>query len=170
MRSTKNIFLLRFINTIFFAILIFIQYNGVFSLKINNANPFLPLALLVAISMFCSELSACVAGLIAGFFIDSVASVPSGFNAIILFLLGLAVSLIVRHLFNNNIWSAIALCIMTCTVYFIVRWVFSIAFSLSFAENLTYLIRYAFPSILYTAVFIIPFYFLEKKLYKKLYH
>ncbi len=170
MRSTKNIFLLRFINTIIFTILIFIQYNGVFSLKIGNANPMLPLALLVVISMFCSELSSCINGLIVGFFIDCVASTPDGFNAIILFLLGLGVSITVRHLFNNNIWSALALCGIAGIIYFIIRWVFSIAFSLSFTENLTYLIRYALPSVFYTAVFVAPFYFLEKKLYKKLYH
>ncbi len=170
MRSTKNIFFLRFINTLLFIIFVFIQYNGVFTLKIANANPMLPLSLLVAVSMFCSELSACVSGLIVGFFIDSVAATPTGFNAIVFFLLGFAVALTVRHLFNNNIWSAISLCLICTMLYFILRWLFSISFSLSFEENLTYLMRMVFPSIIYTAVFIIPLYYTEKLLYKKLYN
>ncbi len=169
MRSTKNIFLLRFINTVIFAVFIFIQYNGVFSIKIFNANPFLPLALLVSVSMFCSELSACIAGLIAGIFIDSVAATPMGFNSIILFVLGLMVALIVRHLFNNNIWSAIALCFICTTLYFLIRFIATVAFSLTFAEILTYLIRTVFPSVFYTTVLIVPLYYFEKALYKRLY-
>lgn len=170
MRSTKNIFTLRLINALVFAILIFIQYNGVFSLKIANANPMLPIALLVMVAMFCSEISACVAGLIVGLFMDSVAATPGAFNSVVLFLLGLGVALVVRHLFNNNIWSAIVLCAVSTAIYFLLRWAFCIAFSITFAENLTYLLRNVFPSVLYTAVFAIPFYYFEKNLYKKLYY
>ncbi len=170
MRSTKNIFLLRFINALIFIVLLFIQYNGVFSLKIANANPMLPLSLLVALCMFCSEISAFIAGLVVGTLIDSAASTPDGFNAIVFSILGLAAALVVRYLFNNNIFSALALCFICTTVYFIARWLCTFAFSVTFAENLTYLMRTVFPSVIYTAVFSVPFYLFEKKLYKKLYN
>ncbi len=170
MRSKKNIFVLKFINTLLFIALIFIQYNAVFSIKILRANPMLPIALLVAVCMFCSELTAAISSLIVGIFIDGIAATPQGFNAIVLLITGLAVSLIVRHLFNNNIFSALALCAMAGAFYFLLRWLFCYAFLLSFTENLTYLIRTVFPSVIYTTAFVVPFYYLEKTLYKKYYN
>lgn len=129
----------------------------------------LPLALLVAVCMFCSELRGAVTGLIVGVFLDAYSSTPSGLNAIVFMLLGLAVTLVVKHLFNNNIFSAITLCIICTLIYFIFRWVFSFAFYTSFAENVSYLLSNLIPSALYTALFVIPFYFFEKLLYKKFY-
>ncbi|MDO4607918.1 MAG: hypothetical protein Q4B40_01850 [Clostridia bacterium] len=169
MTSTKNIFKLRFINTLLFIVLLFIQYNGVFTLKIATANPMLPISLFVVICMFCSELSSVISGMIIGVFMDSVVATPAGFNAIFLMILGISIALIVRHLFNNNIMSAIALCLMSATAYFLLRWLFCFAFSVSFSETLTYLMQTAFPSVLYTTVFTVPFYYLERFLYKKFY-
>lgn len=170
MTSRKNIFLLRLINTIIFVVLIYIQYSSNFTLSIATANPILPIALLVPICMFCSELTAAISGLLVGIFMDSVAATPQGFNALALMLLGLAAALIIRHLFNNNIFSSIALCALCSTAYFLLRWIFCIAFSASFAENLTYLMQSAFPSVIYTSVLTIPFYFLERTLYNKFYN
>lgn len=169
MKSRKNIFKLRLINGLLFAVLIFIQYNSSFSFKISQANPLLPLALLVTVSMFCSELTAAISGLIVGIFMDTAAATPQGFNAITLLALGLAAALVVRHLFNNNILSSVALCILCTVVYYLSRWIFCLAFSASLTENLTYLMRTAFPSVLYTAIFAVPFYYLERALYNKFY-
>ncbi len=169
MTSQKNIFTLRFINSLLFILLIFVQYNNVFSLKIFHANPILPLALLVAVCMFCSELTAAISGLIIGIFMDTTASTPQGFNAIIFLIIGLCAVLIIKHLFNNNILSAIALCLICTAFYFVLRWLLCYAFSMSLTENLTYLMRTVFPSCVYTAAFIVPFYYLEKHLYKKFY-
>ena len=169
MKSQKSIFKLRLINTFIFILLLCIQYNGVFNIKIAQASPLLFLALLVALCMFCSELTAAVSGVILGIFVDTVTSTLPGFNAILLPLLGLAIALIVRYLFNNNIFSAIALCAVCSTLYYLLRWIFGFAFSSSLAENLTYLLQTALPSVLYTTIFIIPFYYLEKALYKKFY-
>ena len=169
MKSRKNIFVLRLINAILFAVLIYIQYSSVFTLKIASANPLLPITLLISICMFCSELTATISGLIVGIFMDTVAATPQGFNAVVLMLLGLAASLIVRHLFNNNILSAISLCALCAAAYFIIRWIFCFAFSATLTENLTYLMQTVFPSVLYTCVFAVPFYCFEKFLYNKFY-
>ncbi len=169
MKSQRKIFALRIINAILFAVLIYVQYSSVFTLKIASANPLLPIALLVPICMFCSEITAAISGLIVGIFMDAVAATPQGFNAIVLMFLGLAAALIVRHLFNNNILSSIALCALCATVYFILRWILCFAFSATFTENLTYLMQTAFPSVLYTCVFAVPLYYLEKALYNKFY-
>ncbi len=169
MTDRKNIFTLRIINAALFAFLIFLQYNGVFSIKIFTANPMLPLALLTAMCMFCSELTGAISGLLVGIFVDTATSTPQGFNSILFLLLGLACVLIVKFLFNNNIFSAISLCFLCVFTYLILRWIFCIAFFASFTENLTYVIRTIFPSCVYTAIFAIPFYYLERYLYQRFY-
>ncbi len=169
MKSQKNMFTLRFINALLFVALFLIQYNGAFNIKIINSSPLLPLTLLVAVCMFCSELTGAFTGLIIGILIDTVASTPQGFNAVIFCVIGLCAVLIVKHLFNNSILSAVALCALCALFYFVLRWIFCYAFSLSFTENLTYFINAIIPSCLFTALLIIPFYFLEKFFYKRFY-
>lgn len=169
MKNRKNIYKLRLINALLFAVLIFIQYNSVFSIKIAQASPMLPLALLITVCMFCSEITAAISGLIVGIFMDTASATPQGFNALTLLVLGLVAALIIRHLFNNNIFSSVALCALCSVVYYLLRWIFCLAFSASLTENLTYLMQMAFPSVIYTAIFSIPFYYLERALYNKFY-
>ncbi|MEE1053094.1 MAG: rod shape-determining protein MreD [Acutalibacteraceae bacterium] len=169
MTDRKKVLTLRIINAVFFIILILFQYNTVFEIKIRNATPLLPLALIVACCMFSSELTAAFTGLTVGVFLDCVSSTPQGFNAIIFMVTALAVSLIAKHLFNNNIFAAFTLCFLCSVFYFLTRWIFCFAFSLSLSENLNYLMRFALPGSLYTSVFIIPLYYLEKALYNKFY-
>lgn len=169
MKSKTNLIILRAINTVLFIVLVYIQYNATFSLKISQANPMLPLALLVAICIFSSELTGALSGLVVGIFIDATAATPQGFNAITFMVIGLCATLIIKHLFNNNIFSAIALCLICSAFYFVLRWIFCYAGSVSLTENLTYLMQSALPSVLYTSIFIIPLYYLERLLYKNFY-
>ena len=169
MTNRKNIFILRLINTLIFIVLFYVQYNGVFTIGIATANPMLPLALLVTVCMFSSELTSAISGLLLGIFIDSVASTPPGFNAIVFMIIGVASSLIVKHLFNNNVLSSAALCALCSAFYYLLRWLFCIAFSANLTDNLFYIMQIVFPSVLYTAILAIPFYYIEKKLYNKFY-
>ncbi len=151
------------INLFLFVVLLLFQYNSGISIKIAGANPLLPLALLFAVSMFVGELSAALIGLAVGVYMDGITATPVGFNAIILFLLALLVSLTVKYLFNNNIRSAIAVCLIATGIYFAFRWLLGFAFS-GIDISLGYLTQFALPSTLYTSAFMIPFYYLEKYL------
>lgn len=153
------------VNFLLFALALLIQYNDSFTVKIYSANPMLPLAVLISFSMFASEINSCFAGLIVGIFADSVSGMPVGFNTILFFIVGLAVSLMVRYLFNNNYRSAIMLCLICTGAYFIARWLIGFAFG-SLETSLGYLMRFAVPSIVYTCVFAIPLYYLQKFLLK----
>ena len=168
MEKRKNLLGLNFINALLLLILFLIQYNATFNLNISSATPMLPLAFLVAMCMFCSEIRGALTGLVVGIFIDAVANTPQGFNAIMFCFLGLCSVLIVKHFFNNNILSALTLCGLCTLFYFIIRWILTYAFYISFTENLKYVIGTAVPSGIYTAIFVIPFYYLQKFLYKKL--
>lgn len=153
------------VNFLLLALALLIQYNDSFTVKIYSANPMLPLAVLISFSMFASEINSCFAGLIVGIFADSVSGMPVGFNTILFFIVGLAVSLMVRYLFNNNYRSAIMLCLICTGAYFIARWLIGFAFG-GLETSLGYLMRFAVPSIVYTCVFAIPLYYLQKFLLK----
>ena len=153
------------VNFLLFVLALLIQYNDSFTMKIHSANPMLPLVVLVSFSMFASEMSSCFTGLIVGIFADSVSGMPVGFNTILFFIIGLAVSLMVRYLFNNNYRSAVMLCLICAGVYFLARWLIGFAFG-GLQTSLGYLMRFAVPSIVYTCVFAIPLYYLQKFLLK----
>ena len=169
MTAKKGKLVFSIINICVFFLLFFLHYCNFFSIKIVNANPFVPLAFLIAISMFCSESTAFFAGLTFGIIVDTDAATHFGFNSITFMIIGLATAFTVHYLFNNNIRSCIMLSLICCSFYFIVRWLVFYAFTAGFGYSLNYLLTITLPSIAYTTVFVIPFYFFEKFLRKKLY-
>ncbi len=143
--------------------IIFVVLNGTcgISLKISAAEPVLPLVLLISVAMFSSEFPAVFTGIVFGAFIDSGSALPFGFNTVFMAIIALAVSLITRHLFNNNIRSAIALSLMISVLYFVLRWLIGYSSS-DLYNSLGYILQHGIPSAIYTTVFIIPFYYLQK--------
>lgn len=156
------------LNILIFALLYILHYCGIFNIRIIGANPLSPLALLVAACMFCSEGTAAFAGLTLGVFMDAVSSDSSFLYTATFLICGVGTSLITHYYFNNNIRSAVALCIISCVFVFLARWVFFYCFGKSLNESLDYLLHFALPSVIYTAIFIIPFYYLERRICRKL--
>ena len=126
------------------------------------------LALLVAIIMFSSEIAGVLTGMLLGIILDSVTSTPIGFNTLVLTAISFAAALISHYLFNRNLKSALTLCLLFTFAYFIARWLVGFAFTSDIEDSFLYLIRYAMPSAVYTTVFVIPFFYLEKLLFSKL--
>lgn len=164
MPDRKKAVLKGVLNAAAFAFLILFHYSGA-SIKISYANPMGVLALLVALIIFCSELTGVLTGILVGIVLDSVASTPTGFNTLTLMVLSFAATLISHYLFNKNLKSAIALCFLCSVFYFAARWLVCFAFSGDVAGSFTYLLRYGMGSAIYTTVFAVPFYYFEKKLF-----
>lgn len=157
------------INIISFLLFFFafiIHYTDIINIGIKNAQPLIILPLLTAFSMFNGVGVSAAVGLTIGIFMDSVSSGAVCFNAAVLMALAALVSVCAERLFNRNIRASVLLCLLTSLFYFLLRWVCFYAFGMGPQENLTYLLSYAFPSVLYTAVFIFPFYFLYKYFYR----
>lgn len=165
MPSTKIKFSYVAVNFLIFILALLLQYNDSFTIKIATANPMLPLAALVCFSMFASETASALTGLVIGIFADSAAGTPVGFNTILFFVISLAATLIVRYLFNNNYRSAIALVLLSALFYFTARWLISFAFG-GLETSLGYIMRFAIPSVIYTSLFAVPLYYLQKFLAK----
>ena len=165
-KSRKALFVFLINAAIFFILLLF-HYSGA-SIRIATANPISALALLVAVIMFSSELTGVCAGVILGVFMDSVSMTPQGFNTVTLMLLSFAATIISHYVFNRNIQSAATLCLLFVTVYFLARWLVVFAFSGDIEGGFNYLITTAAPSDIYTTVFIVPFFYLERYLFSKI--
>ena len=167
MRKSRKYRYFTALQVLIFAFLLLTHYTGPARLAVAGALPLLVLPMLCAFSMFHDEMVSAFTGLTIGILMDSVAARSVCFNAIMMFLISLAVSLITRLLFNNNIRAALALGIIGSLFYFLVRWAVFFAFYETAAGNMTYLTRFALPSAIYTAAFLVPFYYLQRLLYRK---
>ena len=167
MQKTKKTFLLIVINALLLTVLLLFHYSGA-SIAISTANPMALLALLVAIIMFASEIAGVLTGMLIGIVLDSVTSTPIGFNTLTLTLISFAAALISHYLFNRNLKAAVTLCLLFAFAYFFARWLIGFAFSGDVEDSFVYLIRYAVPSAVYTTVFIVPFFYIEKLIFKRL--
>ncbi|MGN0494027.1 MAG: rod shape-determining protein MreD [Acutalibacteraceae bacterium] len=149
-----------------FFIAFIIHYTDIIDLSVKNASPLVILPLLCAFAMFNKPMTSAAVGLLIGICMDSSSSGALCFNAALLMLSATLISVAAESLFNRNIRSAILLCLLVSLVYYLLRWLCFYAFSSGVQDNLTYLLSYAFPSMLYTDIFIIPFYFLYKYFYR----
>ena len=146
-------------------VLILFHYSGA-SISIGSANPMAALALVVAIIMFSGEIPGVLTGISLGVILDSVASTPIGFNTVTLTVISFAAALISHYLFNRNIKAALTLCLLCASAYFVARWLVGFAFAGDIKNSFKYLIRYAAPSALYTTLFMVPFFYIERRLFK----
>lgn len=150
------------LNILIFSVLILLHYTDKTALSISGISPVLILPLLTAFSMFHSPIASALTGLIAGIFMDSCTIGSYCFNAVALLLLGTAISLASSNLFNKNIGSAAVLSVITCGIYHISQWLVFQTFGKGFTESVMYLLKYAAPAAVFSAIFIFPFYFLYK--------
>lgn len=167
MYSSKKRHIIILIDFVLLVLSLIIHFSPLISLKIYGANPMLPLAFLVAVSMFSSELYSVVSGLLLGIFVDSVSSVSFGFNTCLFMIIGLFVALMSHYIFNNNIRAASALSAISGFIYFVLRWFFFDAITHSVSDSFSYLYKVAMPSVVYTAVISVLVYLLKKLLNKK---
>lgn len=148
-----------------FAILLLLHYSGVFHIGDMRANPIALIPLLVTFSFYNEEWASAFTGMAVGIFMDAVSSTFSLFHTVVFFFIGLLSCLIIHHLFNNNVFSAIALSVMATLVYFLLRWIFFHAVDGGIEDSVFYLMYYALPSVIYTNIFTVPFYYIQRKLY-----
>ena len=162
-KKHPNIFTL---NVLIFFVLILLHYTDKIAINISGVSPVLILPLLTAFAMFHSPVASALTGMLAGIFMDASTIGSYCFNAIILLCLGAAISVASNNLFNKNMGSAIVLSLITCGIYHLSLWLVFQTFGKEFTESIMYLLKYAAPSAVLSAIFIFPFYFLYKYLNK----
>lgn len=147
-----------------FFLLLLLHYTDAVDLSIRHATPLLLLPLLVSYAMFSPTSSAAAAGLLTGICMDAAASRTLCFHAVFLLIAAVSVSVISNRLFNKNLVSALVLSLGIGLLYYVLRWCIFYAFHTTLRDNLLYLLEFAFPSVLYTQLFVFPFYFIARAL------
>ena len=158
MTNQKNHYLHIVLYVIFFALLFLINYTEILPLRIANASTMPLVAAVVTVAFYYGEWLGFWSGLITGIFADAVSSQLTGFNTILLMLIGLIAGLLMTYILNKNIYAAGVLSLSANILYFGAKWLVEYLF-LGSNDAADYLLFYAAPSAVYSALFIIPFYF-----------
>lgn len=165
MHRKKHPFII-ILNLLLFALILLFYYTNNLVITIKGISPLLILPLLAAFSIFHPPIISAIVGLIAGIFMDSCVVGSYCFNAITLLVIAAFVSVSSSNLFNKNIQSASVLSLITCAFYYVALWLCFHNSNVSLTDSLIYLLKYAFPSAIFSSVFIIPFYFIYKHFHK----
>ena len=151
------------INAAILVLLYILRYSELMTLTIGQASPITLIPFVVAIAIFYGEWLGAAAGFFAGAFMDGSMSGSSCFNTLVIMLIGLIAGVLASHYMNKNIRSAACLSLGSAFVYLFVKMIFFYSFK-EIPTGAEYYSMYFIPTVFYTALFIIPFYFLEKKL------
>lgn len=162
MRNIKRMRFVTTINIILFAVVILFHTSDIADISIGNATPLLLLPLITAFSIFNSPGKSVLAGFIAGACMDSVSGATYCFNTVCFMLIALFICLAANNLFNKNIRAAAVLSIISAGAYFVALWLTFHVFGRGVQDSLGYLLGFAFPSAVYSAVFIFPLFYLYR--------
>ena len=150
-----------------FSFLLFVlQRLSGLSLKISTATPVLLLPLVIVIACFLKEWVGFWFGFASGVMLDIFMADSRIFNTIAFIVVGIGAGLLFHYFFNRNIKAVILGGLIICFVYFFFKWLFLSVFK-GDASAFALLCRYEIPSAIYSAVFLVPFFFFVKKLCKK---
>lgn len=137
--------------------------------KVFGAMPVLIIPAAVTTSMFLSDAEAAAVGLFCGLLWDAGGPYTylPGFNALILMVCCCAVSLLISFLMRNNFISALILGSGVLLLQALLWWFF---YKVIWSPDiqLSLLLYNVLPRVLYSAVFIVPFYFGARFLSEKL--
>lgn len=161
MNIKRKKFISAFVNILLVCIITALRYSGVATFKIGSAIPIILLPLVVSVSMFFTDNAAILLGLFTGILMDSFSSDSSCFNTLFFVLLAAVCNLLCNHFLNRNIKSAVYLSVLISFIYFFIKYLVFFVFK-GVSVNYDYFMLYLIPSAVYTAIFVIPFYFLEK--------
>lgn len=158
---------LMLLSALCFFLLFLIQSVDILTVTPLHATPLLLLPFLVTFSMYREELTAALAGLAVGILMDSISVGSLGFHTVFFFLVGFSVSFILHFYFNNNLQSALLLSILCSLIYYLARWLIFFLLRGRLEDGSFYLFRVALPSLIYTNLFTVPFFFFQRAFSQK---
>ncbi len=149
------------IESILAAAVFILHYTSLIDITIYTASPFILLSLTVAVAVFRGELTGLIFGAVCGAACDAVASSTVIFNCAALMFIGFFAGMLSKNIFNKNFKGSLLLSFIFSSLYFALKWF--IFYLLPDVQGKVYnFLWQAVPCAIYTALFIIPFFFLEK--------
>lgn len=129
----------------------FIVQTSVPVLAVFDVRPVLVVAFVVAVSMQERETYAMAFGILAGFMWDFSSGKVPGFNAIILMLCCIVISLATMYFMGNNPVNSMLFCALTMVLQGLFDYLFYYVIW-GYADSYLVLLRYILPTALYTTV------------------
>ncbi len=166
MKTIKHSSTFFIITSVLGFLLFLLDSTGILSLRIGNAQPLYLLPLLVAVAMAGREWVGLIFGACFGILLDTIGAETFSFNMIVLTVIGCTCGLLCSYYVNDNIFAACVLSFFSHLCYFTLRWFFFYVCA-GKAEALSYFALYCIPTVIYSSLFIIPFYYLIKFISKK---
>ncbi len=163
MKNNNRQLLAFIINIVIIILLYILRYSGIMTFSIGQAVPITLIPFVVAVAIFYGEWLGAVAGFFAGALMDGSMSGSSCFNTLVIMFIGLVSGILASYFMNKNIRSAACLSLGSAFVYLFAKTIFFYSFK-GITTGTDYYSLYFIPTVFYTALFIIPFYFLERKL------
>ena len=151
------------VNALLIFILFILRYSCGLTFGIGNAIPVILIPLVLSCAIFYGENVAMLAGFFTGALMDGSTSNGSWFNTLFLTLGCLICAFLSARVLNRNIKAAICLSVGLSFGYFFIKYLIFFVFA-GVAVNYDYFVLDLIPSALYTSLWLIPFYFLQKKL------
>lgn len=147
-------------------VLFILHYTSLIDITIYMASPFILLPLCISVAFFRGEVVGLIFSGVCGFACDAVAGQTSVYNTIAFVIIGFFAGVLAKNIFNKNLKGAFILSLCFSAGYFSFKWL--IFYLIPDIEGKVYHLFWNIaPSILYTAVFIIPFFYLEKWILKE---
>ena len=129
--------------------------------RINGVSPNLLLPFVITVSVFFGEMTGAFFGLFSGLLLDLYVSPCLPFNSILVMIIGCGCGLITKHLMTKNFFSVFALSGGIIIFYYTLSWVVYQVIG-STSGRIWYYLNISIPSMVYSLIFIIPWFFLTK--------
>lgn len=120
-------------------------------------------ALTIAAGFFNSELTGFFIGLFSGVLMDVISDKWPGFHTVLLLLIGVTAALLAEHLIHRRFTPCLVMSLALIAGYDLLYWL-----CFYFSQGLFYFVRVSVVHIVYTWLFMIPFYWLMKWYSQKL--
>ncbi len=163
MEIKRRRFIAAFVNAIIIFAVFLLRFSDIATLQIGYAIPILLIPIVISVSIFFGENATLLSALLAGLLMDCAAADTSCFNTVFFVLGSTACGVMANRFLNRNLKAAVCLSLGLSFAYFVLKYLIFFVFG-GIAVNYDYFVLNLIPSAVYTALWIIPFYFLQKKL------
>jgi len=164
-KEKQRLFWRIFAQSLFLVIVFCCHSTPGLSLRVFGVLPLLLIPFVVCVGMFEHETSGAFFGLAAGILWDVVSPRLPGFNAILLMVIGCACGLCVSYLMKNSLISSVYLCFASLLAYQLLDWLCNYCFFGRPGAGYAFWHFYV-PQMLYSLVYILPYYFIMRFLVK----
>ncbi len=163
MDAKRKSFIAALLNIVLIFALFLLRFCGIATFQIGRATPMILIPVIISLSIFCGENASLLYAIFAGFLMDCAAGDTYCFNTVFMVIAATVCNLLSNRFLNRNLKAAVCLSATVSFGYFFLKYLVSFVFR-GIPVHYDYFILYLIPSVVYTAVWIIPFYFLQKLL------